>query len=1057
MVKTRIHIQITGWCLMLSCMLSYVSCSQERSDLENPGMLEINKEQPHCTIYPFDKARDAIQNDPRCSPYIAFLNGAWKFYYSPDPGSRPVDFYSDEYSTESWEEILVPGNWELQGFGQPIYLDEEYPFPPDPPIVPEANPVGSYKRYFAVPASWEGRQVFLHIGSLKSAGYIWINGKLVGFSKGSKAPAEFNITRFLRPAENSISMEIYRWSDGAYLEGQDMWRLSGLERDVYLVARPDVYIRDFEVHADLDLDYQKGLFNLEVELQNLGEEIYENLDLKVDLIEKSNPECTVFSDTQKLSLDTSQVRNIVFDAILDDPRKWSAETPDLYTVLLTLTDQNGQVIERVSSKVGFRKVEICDAQLLVNGVPVTIKGVNRHEHDMHAGKAINEESMIRDIALMKQFNINAVRTSHYPNHPRWYELCDQYGLYLVDEANIESHGMQFNQQGGFALISDNPAWKEAFMDRVTRMIERDKNHPSVIIWSLGNEAGDGSNFVAAYDWIKSRDPSRPVQYEPAGSKAHTDIVCPMYKNIYYLEAYADSNIAKPLILCEYSHAMGNSVGNLQDYWDVIGSHSKLQGGFIWDWCDQTFLKQKEDGTPYWAYGGDMGDFDIPNDSNFCANGLVQANRELNPHIWEVKKVYQNMKVTPVDMERGVYKILNRFDFKDLSDYQLRYEIMAEGEILENREIKDINISAGSELQIQVGPEWARMKPGVEHFITFRWFTTKDLPLIPRGFEVAWDQYTLPVRMVDTRPVVEAERSIELEENDLEITVSAGDMKVRFEKSSGQMGSLSYQGTEFIREGLQPNFWRSPVDNDLGNSMPGRCAVWQYAGDSARLVSFTHQEFPDRVIIRSGYLLNGSASVVSLEYQVFASGKIHVNFTFKPENKNLPELPRIGTRLILSGEFQNMSWFGRGPHESYCDRLTGAAVGLYNGTVWEQYHPYVRPQETGNKTDVRWIILEDNEGLGLLVKADSLLSCSAWQFAPGLLDHHEEGIPNRHGSDVKPGDRVTLNIDLRQRGVGGDNSWRAMPLDKYRIFPNKNYSYGYTLMPFKYLDDSILWQ
>lgn len=1056
MSHLKIYSRFAGGCLILFAAILCGYCSIKHPDLENPGMLELHKERPHCTMYPFDKVQDAIRNDPRCSPYIVFLNGKWKFHYSPDPGSRPVDFYKDEYNTESWEEILVPGNWELQGFGQPIYLDEEYPFPPDPPLVPEENPVGSYKRFFTVPTSWEGRQVFLHIGSMKSAGYIWVNGEPAGFSKGSKTPAEFNITRFLTKEENSISMEIYRWSDGAYLEGQDMWRLSGLERDVYLYALPDVHIRDFEVHASLDQDYRNGLFSLEVELRNLGEEIFEKLELSINLMRKDNPGTSEYIDKQIFTIDNGQLKTMVFDTFIEDPRKWSAEMPDLYTLLITLTDRQGQIMERVSSKVGFRKVEIRNEQLLVNGVPVTIKGVNRHEHDMHSGKAIGEESMIRDIELMKQFNINAVRTSHYPNHPRWYEMCDRYGLYLVDEANIESHGMQFNPNGGFALIADNPEWKEAFMDRVTRMVERDKNHPSVIIWSLGNEAGDGSNFVDAFQWIKSRDPSRPVQYEPAGFKDHTDIVCPMYKNIYFLEAYADSNIAKPLIMCEYSHAMGNSVGNFQDYWDVIGSHAKLQGGFIWDWCDQTFLKLKEDGTPYWAYGGDMGDFDIPNDSNFCANGLVQANREFHPHIWEVKKVYQNLKVYPVDMERGIYKILNRFDFKDLSGYQLKYEIMAAGEILESGEIKNIKLTAGSEMQIQVDTEWTCKETDKEHFITFRWFTTQDQPLIPAGFEVAWDQYKLPVRMVDTHPAVGTGKSIALQETEKEIEVSAGNMKIRFDKNHGRMVSLSFLDKEFIKKGLQPNFWRFPVDNDLGNSMPGKCAIWEYAADSASLVSFSHQQFSDQVVVKTDYQLNGSASLVSLEYRVDAAGWIHVDFTLEPENNTLPELPRIGTQMILTEDFRHMSWFGRGPHESYCDRFSGAAVGLYKGTVWEQYHPYVRPQETGNKMDVQWMILENDAQFGLLVKADSLLNCSAWPFDPILLAHHEVGEPNRHGSEIKPGNMVALNIDLRQRGVGGDNSWRALPLDKYRIFPDQKYRYGYTLYPFKGLNNSLVW-
>lgn len=1023
------------------------SCSLKKPDLENPEFIGSNREQPHCTYYPFDDTLDVISNDPHRSPYVHFLNDKWKFQYSPNPESRPVDFYREDFDISTWDEINVPGNWELQGFGQAIYLDEEYPFPPDPPNVPKDNPVGSYKRSFTLPESWSGKQVYLHIGSLKSAGYIWVNGQSAGFSKGSKVPAEFNITGFLRPGENTLAIEVYRWSDGSYLEGQDMWRVSGLERDVYLVALPEVHIRDFFVHADLDDAYKNGIFSLDVELCNNGVKRYEDLALQLSLVEKNNLDNSIYSERHTFSIDTEQIKELVFGSSIENPLKWTAETPNLYILLLTLTDQHGQIIESVSSKIGFRNVEISNAQLLVNGVPVNIKGVNRHEHDMNTCKAITEESMLEDIRLMKQFNINAVRTSHYPNHPRWYELCDEFGLYLVDEANIESHGMEFNTSGGYALISDNPLWEKAFLDRTRRMVERDKNHPSVIIWSLGNEAGDGNNFVSTYRWIKSRDASRPVQYEPALYNDHTDIVCPMYKNIYFLEEYADTTIPKPLILCEYAHAMGNSVGNLQDYWDVIGSHAKLQGGFIWDWCDQTFLKYKADGSPFWAYGGDMGDFLIQNDSNFCANGLVQANREPHPHIWEVKKVYQNMSVLPVDMGKGLYKIINRHDFKDLTDYKLVCEIMAGGEIIERDEIDEINIPAGSEKQIKIHMNPGEIKENTEYFIQFKWYTSRDHPLIPKGFEVAWNQYRIPLYK---RSEKEARLSspLNLTDNDQKITIAGRNLQLQFAKKTGEISSLVFEGKEFIRKGLQPNFWRSPNDNDLGNAMPRRCDIWKHAGDKAELVSFDYQEFDDHISIKSRYSLDGSESEVTLEYQVNGSDEIHVDFIFKPENNNLPELPRIGTRLIMEGEFQNVSWFGRGPHESYSDRFTGAAVGFYEGTVWEQYHPYVRPQETGNKTDVRWLAVQNSEGYGLLVEADSLLSCSAWQFDPYALDHKRKGEPNRHGTDVKPGEEVTLNIDLKQMGVGGDNSWRAKPLDKYRIFPDQTFRYGFTLKPFK---------
>ena len=1036
------------WLSLTACLLMITgACTMRDGVLENPEYLGLNIEQPHCTYYPFDDTLSAINNDPRSSPYILSLNGKWKFHYAPDPESRPTDFYREDYDPDGWEDIMVPGNWEVQGFGQAIYLDEEYPFPPDPPEIPDDNPVGSYKKSFTLPGAWEGRQVYLVLASVKSAGRVWVNGQEVGFVKGSKVPAEFNITGFVRPGNNSLSIEVYRWSDGSYLEGQDTWRVSGLEREVYLAALPEIHIRDFFVHAGLDDAYRNGILGLEADLRNLGQARHDSLMLQVKLLSREDPGLSLYAEQLIVSVGANQCKEIILGDTIEDPLKWTAETPNLYILLMTLYDQQGRIIQSVSSRVGFREVEISDTRLLVNGIPVRVKGVNRHEHDMISCKAITEESMLNDIRLMKQFNINAVRTSHYPNHPRWYELCDEYGIYLVDEANIESHGMQFNPRGGFALIADNPRWQKAFLDRVSRMVERDKNHPSVIIWSLGNEAGDGVNFKSAYSWIKSRDFSRPVQYEPAGYHDHTDIVCPMYKGISFLKAYADTTIPKPLILCEYAHAMGNSVGNLQDYWDLIDSNPKLQGGFIWDWCDQTFLKHTVDGIPYWAYGGDMGDFDIPNDSNFCANGLVQANRELHPHIWEVKKVYQDIRVQPVDMVAGLYTIINRHDFRDLSGYRLLCEIMAEGEILGEAEIHDINVQAGSQKTIRVDLKPGQIMANREYFIKFTWVTSVDQPLIPEGFKVAWDQYRLPVYKDQENPDRQGQPLI-FSDDDEDISVQGGSMKVTFEKKTGRISSLVYENKEYIREGLVPNFWRSPVDNDLGNAMPHRCAVWKHAGDRVELVDFGIRESDGYISVHSTYSLEGSDSEVSLVYQVFASEKIHVDYRFNPGNNDLPEIPRIGTRMILCVDFQDLTWFGRGPHENYADRFTGAAVDLYRGSVWDQYHPYVRPQETGNKTDVRWLTLQDNEGYGLMVRADSLLSCSAWQFMPDALDHKQPGEPNRHGTDIHPGNVITLNLDLKQTGVGGNNSWGATPLDQYRIFPDHPFRYGFTLKPYK---------
>ncbi|MDH5468126.1 MAG: beta-galactosidase, partial [Candidatus Aminicenantes bacterium] len=554
-------------------------------DWENPAVVGREKEPAHCTYIPYADVQTALKNKLAQSPYYKSLNGLWKFSWVRKPADRPVDFYKDEYDVSQWEEIKVPGNWELQGYGVPIYTDEEYPFPANPPRIPhDYNPVGSYRRGFTVPEDWNSRQVFLHFGGVKSAMYAWINGKEVGYSQGSKTPAEFNITRYLREGQNTLAVEVYRWSDGAYLEGQDYWKISGIEREVFLFSTPNVMVRDFFVLGDLDESYVNGKLMVTVKMRNYTPEIPKNYSLRMELLDANNQPVFEAPLSEEIKFEGLNEAEIRFERIVENPARWSAETPNLYSLVLSLLNDSGQVIEVVGCRTGFRKVEIKGGQLLVNGLPIMIKGVNRHEHEPETGRVVSEEYMMKDIRLMKQFNINAVRTSHYPNVPRWYELCDQYGLYVVDEANIESHGMGFHPD---RTLANKPEWKKAHMERTIRMVERDKNHPSIIIWSLGNEAGDGVNFESTYAWIKKRDPSRPVQYEPAGLKPHTDIVCPMYKQIQHLEEYLSRGLDdRPLILCEYAHAMGNSVGNLQDYWDYFEKHRELQGGFIWDWVDQ---------------------------------------------------------------------------------------------------------------------------------------------------------------------------------------------------------------------------------------------------------------------------------------------------------------------------------------------------------------------------------------------------------------------------------------------------------------------------------------
>ncbi len=653
--------------------------------------------------------------------------------------------------------------------------------------------------------------------------------------------------------------------------------------------------------------------------------------------------------------------------------------------------------------------------------------------------------MIDDIRLMKQMNINAVRTSHYPNRPEWYELCDRYGLYLVDEANIEAHGSDpYNPE---KTLADKPEWKHAFMERTQRMLERDKNHPSIIIWSLGNETGYGQNFRDTYNWIKNRDTSRPVQCEDAGVHGLTDIYCPMYKSIEKIEKFAKSDDHRPLILCEYAHAMGNSVGNLQDYWTAIDSYEALQGGFIWDWVDQTFMKYDDEGNFYWAYGGDMRFAGVVNDSNFCANGLVQADRKLNPHIWEVKKVYQNIKFKAFDLKNGKVKLFNNYDFTNLSDFDFSWKIMSDGEILFWENLPEINLAPHDSTIIILNLPKIYFQPCTEYFLTISARLKSKSELLPKGHEVAFQQFKLPVFIKNKKNDIKSFPPIRLIQTKEEIFINGNDFDIKFDKQKAMLSSLVYNDKELILEGLKPNFWRAPTDNDLGNNMPARCACWENAGNNLKTQSINVKQVSNRQIeidvvseiedLNSEYLTN---------YKIFGNAEIIVSSRIITNDSTLPELPRFGMSMILPKSFCNISWFGRGPHESYEDRKTGAPVGLYKASVWEQYFPYVRPQENGNKTDVRWLSLTDNEGVGLLVCGLPLISTSAHQFSMDELKHPGKQKPQRHRNDIKPGEIISLNIDFKQMGVGGDNSWGARTHPEYTL-PAGEYFYSFRIRPF----------
>ena len=1017
-------------------------------DWENPAALHAGTEPPRATFVPFPDAASALELGPKESPRARSLNGLWKFHWSPRPGDRPLDFWKPAADVGGWPETPVPSNWMFQGYDIPIYVNMSYEFArnPKPPFVPhDRNPVGSYRRTFKVPADWAGMDVYLHFGAVKSFFYVWVNGEKLGFSKDSKTPAEWNITRFLKPGENVLAAEVYRLSDGSYLECQDFWRLAGIERDVYLYAAPKVRIRDFEVRAGLDDRYRDGRLAVTVDLGPAASAGPVPASVSLTLLDAAGRK--VLGEKRPAASSPDGRTVVRFDASLAGVARWSAETPALYRLVLELLDGAGKPVEAVTTKIGFRTSEIKNGQLLVNGIPVLLKGVNRHEHDPSGGHVIPEESMRRDIELMKQANINAVRTCHYPNDPRWYELCDEYGLYLVDEANIESHGMGYGPES----LAKDPAWGPAHLDRVRRMVERDKNHPSIIIWSLGNEAGDGVNFEDAYAWLKKRDPSRPVQYERAELRAHTDIYCPMYESIEGMIKYASVKQDRPLIQCEYAHAMGNSTGNLQDYWDAIESHDQLQGGFIWDWVDQGFAAKNAKGEFFWAFGGDYGPADVPSDQNFCCNGLVGPDRAPHPALSEVRKVYQSVKFRPADLAAGRIEVRNRYDFIGLDRFDLDWELSASGIRTASGTVPKPAIAPHGSSIVRLPLPRFQAQPGLEYFLNLTLRAREAGPGVPKGHIVASEQIPLAAGLKAVAAAsASAHPPLTVDDGPRFLRVAGRDFTVRFDRLTGALDSFVVEGHELIGSGIEPNYWRAPTDNDFGNQMPRRLSVWRQASLYRDLEALAvREDGPGRAVVTVGYRVAGGQASQTLEYAVGGDGSIVLRSTLRLEpGAKLPEMPRVGLKMALPGAFGRVRWFGRGPGESYRDRKTAAFVGLYETTAAEPI-PYVSPQEYGNRADTRWLAVRNGEGRGLLVAGDPVLEFSAHPFWPEDLTQESRGT--RHPPDIPRRDLVCLTLDAAQMGVGGDDSWGARVHPQYTL-PARDTVFTLTLRPLRPGDD-----
>ncbi len=1011
---------------------------------EDPEVFQINKLPAHAHFIPFTTLEQARTEDKWQSPLIVSLNGMWKFHLAQNPSERPFWFFKNDFDIRKWKEIKVPSNWEMEGYDYPIYTNVKYPHDRTPPVIQEHyNPVGSYKRTFDIPDEWTGKEVIIHFGAASSMLNVWVNQEYVGYSEDSKTPAEFNITKYLVPGKNSLAVEIFRWCDGSYLEDQDFWRMSGMTRDVYLLARNQKQIQDFRVNASLDRNYTNGIFTLNIDVLNLGENAGETV-IEASLMYNDK---SLKNFSEKLSAGKT---NVLFETQIPKVRQWSAELPNLYELIITLKNKDNN-IEVIRQEVGFRTVEIENANLLVNGKYVYLKGANLHEHHDKNGHVVDKETILLDIKTMKQHNLNAVRTSHYPQPELWYELCNKYGLYIVDEANIESHGMGYGPES----LAKDSTWKEAHLYRTQNMFERDKNQPCVIIWSLGNEAGNGVNFYATYDYLKSVDSTRPVQYERSGLEYNTDIFCPMYMRIKGMEDYAKTNPGRPLIQCEYAHAMGNSVGNLQDYWDVIEKYPVLQGGFIWDWVDQGLMTKNEEGEEFWAYGGDFGPDTVPSDGNFCLNGLVNPDRGVKPHLLEVKKVYQYIQFSPVDLNAGIISIKNKYAFLNLNQFDINWQIIGDGMILKKGKLDDLNLQPGETKNMTVDIN-LNSEPGVEYFLNLSAVLKNDWSLLEAGTELASEQFELPV-FIETAINTADLPSLSINESNELISISGEGFSISFDKTAGEISGFKRNKIEFVQKGLVPNFWRAPIDNDFGNGLYRRNRVWREAGEKRKVSKVEVKQIANnKVAVSFNFDLVDEQSNKIADYKsvytIHGSGDVIVDNHFIMTRDDLPEIVRMGMNLIMPRKFDQISWLGRGPQESYVDRKTGAFVGLYSGTVSEQYWAYLRPQENGNKTDVRWMAVTDAEGNGMFFQGMPLLETSAHHNLQEDFESMErtdgrqrpgEEVINRHSTDVKPRDLTSVNIDYMQMGVGGDDSWGARTHPEYRL-TEKEYSYSFRM-------------
>ncbi len=1035
---------------------------------ENQNVIQENKMDARATSYSY-RTISSAQNMDRTQAQIKFLNGKWKFRFIADSNDRSTDFAGLNFNSDNWDTIQVPSCWEMQGYGTPIYTNEVYPFPANAPFIDRENPVGSYIKEFDLPEGWNDEQVIIHFGGVSSAFYCWLNGQYVGYSQGSRTPSEFDLTKYLKSGKNKLAVQVIRWSDGSYLEDQDHWRMSGIHREVFLMAQPKNHINDFFIRTPLNKDYSEGLFQLRPEIVAI-KGTYKDWNLEVNL----------YDQTGRMVLDSAMklpVKNIIhewypardnvyfgkMEAVVKKPHLWSDEDPYLYTAVISLMDETGKVVEARSNYVGFREFSYNeDGVFLVNGKPVKLKGVNRHDHSETGGKTLTREEMKRDIELMKLYNLNAVRTAHYPNDPYIYELCDKYGLYVMDEANIESHGY-----GG--KLSNMPSWNHAFLDRVIGMVERDKNHPSVFSWSLGNESGCGPNHAAAAGWIRDFDPTRLIHYEgaqgvpthpdyiPVNSKqwgvnyhstmanptdpAYVDMLSRMYPSLEQLKALGtNDHLKRPVVMCEYAHAMGNSLGHLKEYWDIVYAHPIIAGGFIWDWIDQGIRAEDNDGSVYWKYGGDFGD--QPNLGNFCINGIINSDRSVKPQLHECKYVFQPVRFSAVDLQAGKLSVESFMNFTSTADYYFKWSVSKEGKIISSGQINDFVIEPGQKQFLNLPVSKEKLKANSEYILRISMHHKQKTLYSKEGYEVAQQQFVLHEK-TDVTFMDGNSKGLQVVDENNEVAIKGENFEVSWSKPTGRLQNYTVNGVTYIEQGPQVNFWRPQTDNDFrGWKSHIQSGYWKDIKNLKPKVKIDVDQSNESYFSVNIEQVFSDSLKVTTNYRVDNKANILVDMAVSM-NEDMPMPLKIGTEMHINKALQNMKFYGKGPWENYNDRAFSAELNVYKGTVNDFVQQYVTPQECSNHTEVRWLELTNRKGKGIRISGAQTLSTSVW---PWIATNLEE---SKHINELEEASYLTLNVDLIQVGVGGTNTWseKSKTIEKYRIKPG-DYSWSYQIAPVK---------